>query len=82
MEVIPRTLAQNCGINVIRTLTKLRAKHADDPGCPFGINGDTGEVVDMRELGIWEPLQVKVRARLLKGDGGEQQQQREIDEGG
>lgn len=61
MEVIPRTLAQNCGINVIRTLTKLRAKHADDPGCPFGINGDTGEVVDMRELGIWEPLQVKLQ---------------------
>ncbi|KAF5840530.1 chaperonin complex component, partial [Dunaliella salina] len=26
MEVIPRTLAQNCGANVIRTLTKLRAK--------------------------------------------------------
>lgn len=25
-EVIPRTLAQNCGANVIRTLTKLRAK--------------------------------------------------------
>ncbi len=39
MEVIPRTLAQNCGANVIRTLTKLRAKHAESPGCTFGING-------------------------------------------
>lgn len=42
LEVIPRTLAQNCGANVIRTLTKLRAKHADTPLCPFGIDGDRG----------------------------------------
>ena len=32
LEVIPRTLAQNCGANVIRTLTKLRAKHAEEDG--------------------------------------------------
>ena len=28
MEVIPRTLAQNCGADVVRRLTELRAKHA------------------------------------------------------
>merc|ERR1711994_1164536 len=28
LEVIPRTLAQNCGANTIRTLTALRAKHS------------------------------------------------------
>lgn len=28
LECIPRTLAQNCGVNVIRTITQLRAKHA------------------------------------------------------
>lgn len=28
LEIIPRTLAQNCGANTIRTLTALRAKHA------------------------------------------------------
>jgi T-complex protein 1 subunit gamma len=67
MEVIPRTLAQNCGANVIRTLTKLRAKHAEAaaggapgaPGCSYGINGETGEITDMRALGVWEPLAVK-----------------------
>jgi len=47
MEVIPRTLAQNCGANVIRTLTKLRAKHAEEAAggnasCSYGINGETG----------------------------------------
>merc|ERR1719336_3000843 len=30
LEIIPRTLAQNCGANTIRTLTALRAKHAQD----------------------------------------------------
>lgn len=61
LEVIPRTLAQNCGANVIRTLTKLRAKHADSSDCTFGLNGNTGEIVDMKELGVWEPYAVKVQ---------------------
>lgn len=42
LEVIPRTLAQNCGANVIRTLTKLRAKHAEKANTTFGIDGNKG----------------------------------------
>jgi chaperonin GroEL (HSP60 family) len=42
LEVIPRTLAQNCGANVIRTLTQLRARHADPAGATFGIDGNKG----------------------------------------
>jgi len=74
MEIIPQTLAQNCGVSVIRTITQLRAKHAEaydahmageDKGkpwsCSWGINGVTGELVDMKEYGIWEPLSVKVQ---------------------
>lgn len=44
LEVIPRTLAQNCGANIIRTLTKLRAKHFDSSGDTFGIDGNTGTI--------------------------------------
>lgn len=61
LEVIPRTLAQNCGANVIRTLTQLRAKHADPANCSWGINGLTGKLEDMKELGIHEPLAVKLQ---------------------
>ena len=62
LEVIPRTLAQNCGANVIRTLTKLRAKHAEGfENCTFGIDGNTGTITDMKELGVWEPYEVKVQ---------------------
>jgi T-complex protein 1 subunit gamma len=67
MEVIPRTLAQNCGVSVIRTVTALRARHAaaydanPEGQCHVGINGTTGEIVDMEELGIWEPFSVKTQ---------------------
>lgn len=44
LEVIPRTLAQNCGANIIRTLTKLRAKHSDPSGSTFGIDGNSGKL--------------------------------------
>lgn len=61
LEIIPRTLAQNCGANTIRTLTKLRAKHAETADCTVGIHGETGELVDMKEYGIWEPVSVKMQ---------------------
>jgi T-complex protein 1 subunit gamma len=58
-EVIPRTLIQNCGANVIRTLTALRAKHSQEGNATWGVDGNSGELVDMKQLGIWEPLTVK-----------------------
>ena len=60
-EVIPRTLAQNCGCNVIRIVTELRSKHAEDTvnGAYWGIDGIEGKLADMREVKIWEPLVVK-----------------------
>ena len=74
MEVIPRTLAENCGVSVIRTVTQLRAKHAAAyeeaekvngdgafPKCNWGIDGITGNLVDMEEFGIWEPFSVKIQ---------------------
>merc|ERR1712233_254453 len=61
LEVIPRTLAQNCGARTIRVITELRAKHAQDPegNRTWGINGTTGNIQDMRELSVWEPFTVK-----------------------
>ncbi|XP_058119497.1 T-complex protein 1 subunit gamma [Anopheles ziemanni] len=65
LEIIPRTLAQNCGANTIRTLTALRAKHASHPEgkgpCTWGIDGITGQLADMQEKNIWEPLSVKLQ---------------------
>lgn len=60
LEVIPRTLAQNCGANVIRTLTKLRAEHAEG-NTTVGVDGTNGQVVDMRDLGVWDPYAVRLQ---------------------
>lgn len=60
-EVIPRTLAQNCGSDVVRTLTELRAKHAvAGQGNNMGINGNDGKIHDMSEKNIWDPAAVKI----------------------
>lgn len=59
LEAIPRTLAQNCGGEVVRVLTELRARHAQEGGVNFGIDGNTGKMADMSEINVWEPLLVK-----------------------
>jgi len=63
LEVIPRTLAENCGAKVIRVLTELRAKHASDveKGSTWGIDGERGTLADMKDLGIWETVSVKTQ---------------------
>lgn len=66
LEVIPRTLVSNCGGDVIRTLTELRAKHAEGFHT-WGVDGMTGKLVDMAnhpggmDSSIWEPLAVKLQ---------------------
>lgn len=43
----------------------MRAKHAEDGMLStYGINGHTGEITDMKALGVWEPYAVK--AQTLK----------------
>jgi len=63
MEVIPRTIIQNSGNSPIRVLTQLRAKHAEGKsGSSWGIDGDTGKIADMHDLGVWEPQAVKLQS--------------------
>lgn len=65
LEVIPRTLIENCGGNVVRVLTSLRAKHSevetDKEAWMWGIDGMKGVAVDMRKIEVWEPAVVKTQ---------------------
>ncbi|KAK2879464.1 T-complex protein 1 subunit gamma [Arthroderma sp. PD_2] len=61
MEIIPRTLVQNAGANPIQVLTALRAKHVEGR-TTWGIDGDSGKLVDMKEYGVWEPEAVKLQS--------------------
>ena len=61
LEVIPRTLVQNAGASPVRVLTELRAKQSEGKSS-WGINGETGSIVDMQEYGIWEPEAIKLQS--------------------
>ena len=60
LEVIPRTLSQNCGGDVVRQLTELRAKHSQPGGTMWGIDGNQNKIVNVEEAGIWDPCAVKL----------------------
>jgi thermosome len=62
VEVIPKTLAENAGLDAIDVLVELRAKHEKSDGKSYGIDVFNGKVVDMRELGVYEPLRMKTQA--------------------
>lgn len=47
LEVIPKTLATNCGMDVVRIITELRAKHAEKGNAAFGIDGNKKKIVNM-----------------------------------
>jgi len=61
MEVIPRTLAENAGLDPIDTLVSLRAAH-DENKFTYGVDVFTGNIVDMQAKGVIEPVKIKTQA--------------------
>lgn len=61
MEIIPRTLAENAGIDSIDSLTELKAAH-DKKNKWAGINVFTGKTMDAWKDGVIEPLKIKTQA--------------------
>ncbi|MEM4248097.1 MAG: thermosome subunit beta [Candidatus Nanoarchaeia archaeon] len=61
LEIVPRTLAENAGIDPIDALTSLKSEH--DKGNIFaGLNVNTGKAEDMWAKGVIEPLKIKTQA--------------------
>jgi len=61
LEVIPRTLAESCGLDSIDTLVDLRTKH-EKKSSNMGVDVYKVKVSDMKSLGVIEPLRVKKQA--------------------
>ena len=61
MEVVPRTLAENSGLDPIDMMVELRAAH-DKGKVTYGVGVFDGKIVDALEAGIIEPLKVKTQA--------------------
>ncbi|WP_049972042.1 thermosome subunit alpha [Haladaptatus cibarius] len=70
MEAIPRTLAENAGVGPIDALTDLRSQH-DAGEEDAGLTAETGEVTDMLDAGVVEPLRVKTQAIQSATDAAE-----------
>ncbi|MDH5442839.1 MAG: thermosome subunit alpha [Candidatus Hadarchaeaceae archaeon] len=62
IEVIPRTLAENAGLDPIDILVQLRAAHEKKDGKDIGIDVISGKVTNTLKLGIVEPLRIKTQA--------------------
>ena len=62
VEVIPKTLAENAGLEPIDIIVELRGAHAKPEGQYKGVNVFTGKVEDMRKEGVVEPMIVKEQA--------------------
>ena len=61
IEIIPRTLAENAGLDPINTLINLRKAHKKGDKTA-GLNVIDGKVVNMKERHVVEPLRVSAQA--------------------
>ncbi len=61
LEVIPRSLAENAGLDPIDILVALRVAH-DSGKTTAGVDVFSGKVIDMWEAGVIEPLKIKTQA--------------------
>jgi len=62
VEVVPRTLAENAGLEPIDILVGLRAAHEKAKGHLKGVNVFTGKIIDTYKSGVIEPESVKEQA--------------------
>ncbi|MDR3291908.1 MAG: TCP-1/cpn60 chaperonin family protein [Methanobrevibacter sp.] len=60
LEIVPKTLAENAGLDSIDSLVDLRAAHEKSPY--MGLDVFTGKVTDMKVAGVIEPKRVKKQA--------------------
>jgi len=62
VEVIPRTLAENAGLEPIDILVEMRSVHDKADGKNMGINVFAGKLQDSIANGVIEPIMVKEQA--------------------
>ncbi|MFX1490672.1 MAG: TCP-1/cpn60 chaperonin family protein, partial [Promethearchaeota archaeon] len=61
MEIIPKTLAENAGLDSIDIIAELKTRH-EKKEISAGVDGLKGKVGDLAKGNVWEPLVVKRQA--------------------
>ncbi|RLI28241.1 MAG: thermosome subunit, partial [Candidatus Hecatellales archaeon] len=62
IEVVPKALAENAGLDPIDIMVDLRAKHEKPDGLGWGVDVFAGKTADMWKQGVVEPKTVKEQA--------------------
>jgi len=62
IETIPKTLAENAGLEQIDIMVELRSAHEKTDGHLMGVDVFEGKVANMWEKGVIEPISVKEQA--------------------
>jgi chaperonin GroEL (HSP60 family) len=62
LEMVPKTLSENAGLDPIDIMVSLRAAHDKKDGLTQGVDVFKGEVKDMKKQGVIEPVRVKEQA--------------------
>jgi len=62
LEIIPRTLAENAGLDILDTMVAMKTAHAKKNGAYMGVNVFDEGVIDMMGEGVVEPTVVKEQA--------------------
>jgi thermosome len=62
LEIIPKTLAENAGLDLLDTMVAIKAAHEKSDGSAMGVNVYDEGVIDMLEQGVLEPMVVKQQA--------------------
>lgn len=62
LEIIPKTLAENSGLDPIDAMIALRKAHTQEEGWKYGINVIDGSAVDMLSEKVLEPKRVVAQA--------------------
>jgi thermosome len=61
VEVIPKTLAENAGLDPIDIMADLKTRHEKEQ-MSAGVDGIEGKAADMAKANVWDPLIVKRQA--------------------
>lgn len=62
LEAVPKTIAENSGLDTIDVLVNLRAAHNEEKSKALGVETSTGQIKDMIKAGVVEPLRIKQQA--------------------
>ncbi len=71
MEIIPRTLSENAGLDPIDVLSELYAKHSKEIASSFGVDPFSGKIKDMTKMNVLEPISVKIQAITSAAEAAE-----------